>query len=47
MMTEFQTVMLNVVVKVKDGNIRWIEEAIRQGFEDGEDILELNFQHYD
>ena len=42
MADQFPTVELKLVVKVKDGDVGWIEEAIRQGFEDGEDILELS-----
>ena len=45
MTDQFQTLELKLVVKVKDDNVGWMEEAIRMGLESGEDILE--FAHVD
>ena len=42
---QFQTLELKLVVKVKNHNVKWMEEAIRMGLENGEDILE--FAHVD
>ena len=40
-----ETLELTLVIKLKNADAGWIEEAIRQGLEDGEEIVD--FYHSD